>query len=156
MDTRRSVAGDRHDRQAREAAKGELKFPPVLFDGRQAVSIAKGFREAAIEARYKVHACAILPEHVHMVLGWHERDIRQIVSHFKSKATMQMSRDGRHPLASFEDESGAIPTPWARKSWEVFLFTADDLRRAIAYVENNPMKEGIPRQTWPFIQPFIH
>ncbi len=154
-DTRRSVAGAAHDRAQREAAKAALKYPPVKFDGHQAVSIAKGFREAIMEGGYRVHACAILPEHVHLVIGWHERDIRRIVSHLKAKATMQLRAYGRHPLAMFADDQGDVPTPWARKSWDVYLFTAADVRRAMGYVENNPMKEGKQPQHWPFVVPYV-
>ena len=67
-DTRRSVAGKPHDRALRLAAKQALKYPPVQFNGRQASSIARGFATAIAEHGYRVHACSILPEHVHVVV----------------------------------------------------------------------------------------
>jgi hypothetical protein len=33
----------------------------------------------------------------------------------------------------------------------VFLDSDEDIRRAIRYVEENPVKEGKPRQLWSFV-----
>jgi hypothetical protein len=44
--------------------------------------------------------------------------------------------------------------PWARGRWKVFLDCVEDVARAILYVEENPMKEGKPRQHWSFVTPF--
>jgi len=37
-------------------------------------------------------------------------------------------------------------------AWKVFL-DADDVPRAVHSVEENPIKEGKPRQRWPFVVP---
>jgi hypothetical protein len=67
VDTRRSVAGQPHDRQARLQVKEALQLPPVVFDGHQALSIAHGFARMVDKAQYQIYACSILPEHVHLV-----------------------------------------------------------------------------------------
>jgi hypothetical protein len=33
----------------------------------------------------------------------------------------------------------------------VFLYTSDDVLGRIDYVEQNPEKEGLPRQSWSFV-----
>jgi len=38
--------------------------------------------------------------------------------------------------------------------WKVFLDTLSDVQRAIRYVEENPLREGLPRQWWSFVVPF--
>ena len=43
---------------------------------------------------------------------------------------------------------------FARGEWKAFLDTPEDILRAIAYVENNPIKEGLKPQKWPFVMPF--
>jgi REP element-mobilizing transposase RayT len=138
--TRRSVAHVRHDQTFRRAAKQALKYPPVQFTGVQAVSIAHGFRVAMTERAYIVHACAILPEHVHLVIGRHERDIGRIVGHMKTRATQRLQADGH----TWPGEQ----SPWAEGKWCVFLDSDEAMRRAIEYVERNPAKEGLPRQMW--------
>jgi hypothetical protein len=85
-DSRRSVAAVPHDRALRLKAKEELRNPPVQITGHQAVAIAQGFRAACEEGGYSVYACAVLPDHIHMVIGPHRRNIRVIVGHLKSRA----------------------------------------------------------------------
>ncbi len=143
---RRSVASAVHDKQLRAAAKESLKYPPVQLSGSQAISAARGFDQARQEGNYAVHACSILRDHVHFVIGPHDRSIGRIVGHFKTRARQRIVADGlwegdRRPL-------------WAAKAWKVFLNTKDDVRRAITYVEDNPVKEGRPRQRWSFVVPF--
>jgi REP element-mobilizing transposase RayT len=145
--TRRSVAAATHDQHLREQAKRALKYPPVRFSGRQARAVARGFAEAAQESSYVIHACSILPEHVHLVIGHHARPINRLVGHLKARATQRLSSEGLWP-----DDGRPV---WGAKSWKVFLFTAEDVRRAIAYVENNPLREGKSPQRWSFVTPFV-
>ena len=140
--TRRSVAGATHDRHLREGAKAALKFPPVHFSGHQALAASQGFDQARGEGGYAVHACSILPQHVHLVIGRHQRQIGRIVGHFKARATQRLSADGLWP-------KDGRPV-WSQKAWKVFLDTPEDVARAVRYVEANPMKERKRRQRWSF------
>ena len=106
-----------------------------------------GFDQTRRESGYAIHACSVLPEHVHMVIGRHVRRIRAIVGHFKGRATQRLIADGLWP-----DRDRPI---WGRKSWVVFLDSPDDMHRAIAYVENNPLKEQKPRQRWSFVDKYV-
>jgi len=42
---------------------------------------------------------------------------------------------------------------WSKRCWKVFLDDEEQIRRAIAYVEENPLKEGKPPQRWSFVTP---
>lgn len=151
IDTRQSVADVSHDYQARKLAKQELKYPLVCFDGYQARAIGDGFAQAVEESQYQIYACAILPEHSHLVVGRHDRKIEKIVAHLKSKATFSLQKENRHPLFNFQDRHGRVPSPWAEKGWNVYLNTEKDIERAIRYVEANPGKENKPKQSWSFV-----
>jgi REP element-mobilizing transposase RayT len=146
IESRRSVAGAAHDRQLRVATKTALKFPPVHLTGRQALAIGQGFSAALTESAYKIYACAILPEHVHLVIKSSERPITMAVAHLKGRATQQLKSAGLWP-----DPTKPV---WAKKCWRVFLNNEEEVLHAIAYVENNPLKEGKPRQRWSFVVPF--
>lgn len=146
VSTRRSVANAPHDRALRLAAKQALKYPPVRFSGLQARAAVRGFAQATQEGAYVVHACSILPEHVHLVLARHPRSVPRIIGHMKARATQRLKFEGLWP-----DEARPV---WAIGGWKVFLDTPDDVRRAIAYVENNPLKERKRRQNWKFVVPF--
>jgi hypothetical protein len=60
-----------------------------------------------------------------------------------------------HPFADQPYRNGRLPTPWARKGWWVYLDDATDVHRAIRYVENNPMKAGLPAQQWSCVVPYV-
>jgi REP element-mobilizing transposase RayT len=154
VSTRQSVASVRHDTRQRQAAKDCLKYPEVSLSGRQALSVGLGFRQAIEESKYRVHACSILPQHIHLVVAPHERDIRRIMGHFKARATQQLVRDNLHPPAAHREKDGTIPSPWARKGWAVYIFSEQHLGEAIKYTFNNPLKENKPRQHWSFVTPY--
>jgi REP element-mobilizing transposase RayT len=144
--TRRSIAHVDHDYELRLRAKQSLRFPPVSLNGLQARAVGRGFAQAAAESDYVVHACAVLPEHVHLVVARHSRHIRRMVGHFKARATQQLLAE-----QLWSEADGPV---WAKNSWHVFLFTPADLQRAIRYVEENPLRDGKPHQRWPFVVPF--
>ena len=143
---RRSMAYREHDRAARLKAKQALKFPPVILTGRQALIAAQGFAWAASEGAYLIHACAVLPDHVHLVIGRHSRKIRKIVGHLRARATRLL-----HVRGSWHSDGRPV---WGEHGWNVFLSTGDEVDHAIVYANENPLKEGLPRQTWSFITPF--
>lgn len=154
VSTRRSVAGRPHDHHQRLAAKDSLRYPPVTFSGRQALAIGVGFKRAVEESGYVLHACSILPQHVHVVIVRHRHTAEQIVGHLKGRATQQLAADGLHPLVGHRGSDGKIPSPWAQRSWPVFLHDDEEILRAIGYVQRNPAKEGKRPQRWSFITPF--
>jgi REP element-mobilizing transposase RayT len=127
----------------------------VVFDGYQALSIARGFACMAEKSSYRICACSLLPEHVHLVLGRHHYRVEQMVRLLKAAAGARLTADGRHPLAAWVRPDGPLPTPWARGCWKTFLNSAADMARAVRYVENNPGKEGKRRQRWSFAVPYV-
>jgi REP element-mobilizing transposase RayT len=153
--TRRSVAGRSHDVAARLRAKEALKYPPVTFTGHQALRIAQGFGRMVAKAQYRVFACSILPEHVHLVIGRYRYVVETVVRLLKAEASSALAADGLHPLAAWPQPDGSLPSPWARNCWKVFLNSDEDIARAIRYVENNPVKEGKRPQRWPFVMPYV-
>ncbi len=155
VDTHRSVAAKPHDRRLRLAAKKSLKYPAVEFTGLQAKSIGTGFWRYVQRSGVVVWACSILPDHVHLVVRRHSYKAEIMMQQFKGNATAQLNRDKRHPLSAFAVPVKRAPSPWGERGWKVFLDSEEDIWRAIRYVENNPLKEGKPRQTWSFVSKFI-
>jgi len=147
VSTTRSVAAVHHDQRLRKQAKGTLQYQPVAFSGRKALAVGKGFAQAVRESGYRVHACSILPEHVHMIIGRSPRSVGRIVGHFKGRATQRLVADGLWPNTEHP--------VWGKKSWKVFVYSPEHVQQAIAYVEANPEKESKPRQRWSFVRPFI-
>jgi REP element-mobilizing transposase RayT len=153
VNTRHSVARRPHDRKARFEAKKALKYEPVRFSGVQARAIAQGFGRAACESGYVILACAILPDHVHLIVARLTRPISQVVGHLKARASQELRADGIHPFETLINADGEVPTVWAGRYWKVFIDNAEHLEAAIKYVQDNPLKEGKQKQNWKFVQP---
>jgi len=150
---RRPVALDERDVAFYAAAKKALKYPAVHFTGLQARAIARGFATFAATSELRVYTCAILPEHIHLVIGRHRYKVEQIANLLKGAATRQLNEEGIHPLRRFKTRSGRCPNAFSRGEWKVFIDSEPHLRNAIAYVENNPIREGLRPQRWRFVVP---
>ena len=151
---RRSRARDSHDRSLRAAAKRALWQPAVRFTGLQAQAIGIGFAKYARKSEVDCYACAILPEHVHMVIARHDYKVEQVVNLLKGAATTELISRGLHP----GQVDGAMVHDWyrvwGRNLRKVFLNTSKEIVDRIRYVENNPAKEGKPKQVWSFVKAF--
>ena len=138
--TRQSVAHGNYDRERKREMQSVLNHAPSLFTGEQARIIGQSFRNTP----YVIHALAVMTDHVHAVIAHTPRHIRRMVGHMKSKATRALREAGY-----FVDRP-----VWAEHGWNVFLDSDADVERAVPYVEENPMKEGLPRQRWKCVVPY--
>jgi REP element-mobilizing transposase RayT len=154
VDTHRSVARRPYDRARKREMQESLKYPVVVFDGLQARAVARGFALQVEKCGYVVHACAILKDHSHLVIARHHYGVEQVVNLLKGAASRQLQAEGIHPLQEYARDDESLPSPWASKCWKVFLDDEEDVRRAVQYVEDNPVKEGKRPQSWSFVVPF--
>jgi REP element-mobilizing transposase RayT len=152
VNARHSLAHVEHDRRARIEAKQALRFQPVTFTGEQALAIARGFATALELHGMQCYACAILPQHIHVVICCESMSPGQALGKLKRCAGDELIRRSVHP---FQDqitrESKRPPMCFARRAWKVFLDREEDVRRSIAYVLLNPIKEGLCEQRWSFV-----
>jgi REP element-mobilizing transposase RayT len=154
-DERRSVAGRAHDMALREEAKTALKYPPVKFDDLQIQTISEGIADSTRKGNLTVWASAILPDHVHLVIAQHQCSAERIINLTKGAATKKLLAAGIHPFQGIEGDRSSVPMCWAAKCWKVFLNCEQDIIRSIAYVNANPLKDGRPAQSWPFVVPYV-
>ena len=105
--------------------------------------------------RVAIVAFALMPDHLHCVVRAHPRwTCEQMTSRMKGSATRALAEAGLHPLQRFARSDGAIPKLFARGGRHRFLFTPADVRGRVAYVEQNPVKAGLPVQRWTFVVPY--
>jgi REP element-mobilizing transposase RayT len=150
VETRQSVAGVQHDRNRRQATKESLTYPAVCFTDAQIGVIGSAFGEFAARNGLGLLACAIMPEHVHLVIARHRYKVEQAVVLLKGEASRRLETIGLHPMAAFPRKKERLATCWGRGEWKVFLDSEADVTRAIRYVEENPVKEGRAVQRWEF------
>ncbi len=140
--------------QQQRDARNTLKYPPVSINGHQAQAIANGFASKTRKSNYTIWACSILPEHTHMVIARHTYNVEQIANLLKGASTSRIIEEGIHPLAAHATAGKRPPRMWATRRWKVYLDSEESIETAIRYVEENPEKEGKPRQNWSFVTPF--
>jgi len=148
----RSLASDVHNQKLRLQAKKALRYPAVRWNGRQARSIGEGFSTYVRRANLDIMACAIMPDHIHLVTARNEQTIERVSNFLKGAATRRITADRLHPLATQPTVGGRMPKMFARGQWAVFLNHDGDVQRAIQYVNENPIRAGLRPQRWTFVQ----
>jgi REP element-mobilizing transposase RayT len=125
-----------------DEAEERLLYDVIRFDSRQVELIADGFADAIREHRDTCYACAIMPDHVHLVIRKHRHNAEQMIDTLQS-ASRQRLIDAR--------EVAPLHPVWTLNGCKRFLATPQHVRTAIRYVANNPLKLGLPAQHWPFV-----
>jgi REP element-mobilizing transposase RayT len=121
-----------------------LEFQPFWIDEAKRQAIAKVFVEVIIQRQYTVWACAILSNHIHLVIRRHRDDALAMWNKFAEasrEALRSFHLDPNHPV-------------WAARPYKVFLRTTSEVKSRISYVERNPEKEGLAPQEFKFVQPY--
>jgi hypothetical protein len=95
-----------------------------------------------------------LDDHFHAVFMRHRYKSEIVNNLLKREVTKALMNAGLHPFTEFAKLGEPPPPCFGRKWWTVYIDNDDHLRQAIRYVENNPVKEGKPRQTWDFVVPY--
>ncbi len=152
-DTLEGLATEQLRGTERAALKARLKYPPVRLTGEQALAVAGGFAQAARSINLRIAACAIMPDHVHLVTVRHTMRIEQVVIRLKGEATRSLVRHQCHPLTRFQCEGSRPPKCFARGEWKSFLGTETEIHSAVNYVRQNPIREGLKAQHWSFEYP---
>lgn len=132
-------------REFYERAKHTLKHELRSFDERERSLIACGFARTIRIHRYTCYACAIMPDHVHILIRKHRHKAEQMIE--------QLQDDSRAELLTCGDYPKDHPV-WGGPGWKVYLETADDIERTIGYIERNPLPYGLPLQQHAFVEAY--
>lgn len=119
-----------------------LEHPRIRFTAEMISVIAEAFGNAVQKRYYTCYACAILPDHCHLVIRAHRDDAETMIAELQKGSRLLLYERALLP------ESHPV---WIDGGWKVFLGTLEAIRGRIRYVENNPLKEGLPAQHWPFV-----
>ncbi|WP_425400813.1 hypothetical protein [Aeoliella sp.] len=132
----------REVREFYHKATPRLSHPVIRFSASAIHSAACGLAETIAEHKYTCYACAVMPDHVHMVIRKHKHQAEEMLANLK-----RLSRERLVSEGYFENDH---PVWTAGDGWKVFLEHPDDIRRTISYVQRNPTKSGLPIQRWDF------
>jgi hypothetical protein len=129
-------------REFYQRAEEKLRFSVTRFDARQIESIAVAFGDAIAEQGYTCYACAILPDHVHLVIRKHKDRAEAMIEVLQRFSRWRLGNQRAMPLDH---------PVWTTGGWRGFLDSPDAVRNAVRYVEKNPAKSGLKPQSWPFV-----
>lgn len=128
-----------------DRAEERLVFPVIRFDSDQIETIAAGLADAIQAHHYTCYACAVMPDHVHVVIRKHKHRAEQMIRNLQEAS--------RSRLSSRSDVPPNHPI-WTLAGWRRFLDSPSAVRSVIRYVDNNPAKNRRPPQSWPFVAPY--
>jgi len=145
--------GQREEAPSREDLRGELRgfyrsaqprleHAMLIFDAAKRQVLADAFAQVIQGRRYTCFACAILTNHVHLVIRKHRDKAEDMIDTLKGESS--------RTLRERCDVPQAHPV-WSSDDFKKFLYTPEDIVRTVRYVEDNPPKENLPRQSFPFV-----
>jgi len=125
-------------RRFRTAVAPRLKRNPYRINDLTRPSVAGGIGSEVERFGITVRACAIMDDHVHLVIERSRFRIEYLVNQLKGAGTRAL---------------GVTETPWTRGGWNVFLDDEQAVYAAAEYVQANPPAAGPPPQCWDFVRP---
>jgi REP element-mobilizing transposase RayT len=128
-----------------DQAQPVLQYKPYLFSDDEIVLLGDVFAQTIRRRGYTCYGCAIMIDHVHMLIRKHRDRAETMIEQFQddSKAALLAAqmRPAGHPV-------------WGGPGWKVFLDTREDMVRIAKYIRDNPLKAGHPAQQWGFVQEY--
>jgi len=125
-------------RRFRTAAIPKLVREPYLIGETTRPLIAAAFGHEVRRLQLIVYACAIMNDHVHLVVRRSTYRIEYVVNQLKGRATSALR---------------LTHTPWTRGGHNVFLDDEEAVHAAVEYVLANPKAAGLTDQHWDFVKP---
>jgi REP element-mobilizing transposase RayT len=126
-------------------AEKVLRHPLLTFDAHDVQIVAQAFADVIAREPYTCYACAVMPDHIHLVIRKHKHTAEEMIAKFQDESRTALRAAARrapdHPV-------------WAQGGWKVFLDHPDDIRRTVPYVWNNPLKMRLPPPEWWFVTPY--
>ena len=132
-------------RQFYEDAPTRLQHELLLFDKHAIQLVAESFATTIHRNGWTVYACAIMPDHVHMLVRVHRDRAEKIIEKLQSDSRWYLREKGTRPKEH---------PVWGGPGWVVFQHSPDDIERTIRYITSNPIKQRLPEQSWPFVTPY--
>lgn len=144
---RKTVQPSRDElREFHRQAEPLLNHAVLWFDERMRGVIAGATEQVLREKGFTVFACAILRNHMHLVIRTHreksESMIERITESTRKALRASQLVPGNHPV-------------WSDRPYKVFLKRHHEVLGRIDYVNQNPQKEGLQAQAWSFVKPCV-
>jgi len=125
-----------------EQAQDVLAHPLLTFGDAEIAIIAQSFGEVIRDRNYTCYACAIMPDHVHLLIRRHIDKAESMIETFQNESRSKLIATGKR--------SPTNPV-WGGPGWKGFLNSRSDFERVERYIRQNPIQIGKPEQHWDFV-----
>ncbi len=129
-------------RRFMQQAKPRLKHEVLPFFDDEITMVAESFAATIKTRRYTCYGCAIMPDHVHLLIRKHRDKAEEMIGFLQDDSWQRLQeakmRPGDHPV-------------WGGPGWKVYLDTRADMQRTVRYILGNPIKAGLPAQRWDYV-----
>jgi len=130
-------------REFYERAAKVLKHPLLKVDEAARQVVGDAFGDVIRREKYTCYACAVMPDHVHVLIRKHKHQAEEMADLLKTHSRLRLCESGHRPPDHPTWSGGCV--------WHVFLDHPDEVRRTIRYIERNPLPLGLPIHRWPFV-----
>ncbi len=129
-----------------EKAQEVLKHPVLTIDDDDIALLGRTLGEVVVEKGYTCYACAVMPDHVHILIRRHRDMAEEMIGYFQKKTKAALIEAGKravnHPV--WTDGPG----------WKTFINSRRQFEKEIEYIRKNPLKIGRPEQVWEFVRKY--
>jgi len=123
-----------------------LKHKRRVFDRADRDTLGDAFGEVVREHKYTCYACAVMPDHVHILIRKHKHPAERMMESLQSASRAAIVETDRWPSDH--------PVWTGGGGWTVYLDHPDDVQRTIRYIERNPSEINLPPQRWAFVMAY--
>lgn len=143
---RKKVQPASRDLRAFYAEAGErLSHPLLTLNTAEIENVGEALGTAIQAARYTCYACAVLDDHVHILIRKHRDDALEMMVRLQDASRELLRRRGHRAV---------VHPVWSAGGWIVYQDDPDDIRRTIRCINDNPLKIRLPAQSWAFVTPY--
>jgi len=156
----RELDDDRHVLRPRDVSEAQLReflhtarttlvHPVVALDESKFEVVAEAFAEIGNRWRITMLALAVLPHHVHLLIRRPACSYERLVSALKGRSSQRIRQHrGMSPTLRPADR---VPI-WTRGYWVRYVPDHRVAEGVAQYIEENPVKHGLPPQKWDFVE----
>jgi len=123
-------------------AQPKLKHELLPFSPTDIKQVGESFRRTQVRCNYTVWACAIMDDHVHLLVRKHRDSFEDMIEHFCNDSQFALRELGHRPPDH---------PVWTKGAFHLFLDQPEEVWRTIDYINLNPPKARMADQHWPFI-----
>jgi REP element-mobilizing transposase RayT len=140
----------------------KVSFYFITFRTINNIILAKEARDIVFDSikfhdgkKYRLYACVIMPDHIHLVFQPLEKakysfySIAEIMHSIKSYSAKEISKllkdTGKMPVLPNTDKMTVLPKIWLDENYDRIIRDENELFEKMNYIVNNPIRKGLAR-----------